>query len=109
MQYPEYYVQPFHAYEEGNLNWLAAFEVESATYSMALRTFPGEGLSADQAQCRLRDGIHGALRVRILPVSAVGAAMGLAEGGADIILPAAACGQGVGACWTLGRVRWIPT
>ena len=63
MEYPDYYVQPFHAYEEGNLNWLAAFEVESATYSMALRTFPEEGLSPAQAQQRLRDGIHGALRV----------------------------------------------
>ena len=84
VQYPEYYVQPFHAYEEGNLNWLAAFEVESATYSMALRTFPGQGLSPDQAQRRLRDGIHGALRVRLLPMCAAGAAMGLAEGGAAI-------------------------
>lgn len=63
VEYPDYYVQPFHAYEEGNLNWLAAFEVESATYSMALRTFPEEGLSPAQAQLRLRDGIHGALRV----------------------------------------------
>ena len=65
VEYPDYYVQPFHAYEEGNLNWLAAFEVESATYSMALRTFPGQGLSPSQAQRRLRDGIHGALRVRL--------------------------------------------
>lgn len=65
VQYPEYYVQPFHAYEEGNLNWLAAFEVESATYAMALRTFPGQGLSPAQAQRRLRDGIHAALRVRL--------------------------------------------
>ena len=65
VHYPDYYVQPFHAYEEGNLNWLAAFEVESATYSMALRTFPSQGLSPDQAQRRLRDGIHGALRVRL--------------------------------------------
>ena len=37
--YPEYYLKPFHAYSEGNLNWLAAFEAESATYSMALRVW----------------------------------------------------------------------
>lgn len=92
VQYPDYYVQPFHAYEKGNLNWLAAFEVESATYSMALRTFPGQGLSPDQAQRRLRDGIHGALRVRPLSMSAAGAARGLAEAAANIVLPAAACG-----------------
>jgi len=70
--YPDYYVQPFHAYAEGSLCWLAAFEVEAATYSMALRTFPGAGLSPAQAQRRLRDGIHGALRVRA-PGSTVGA------------------------------------
>jgi hypothetical protein len=32
--YPEYYLKPFHAYSEGNLCWLAAFEAEPATYSM---------------------------------------------------------------------------
>ena len=36
--YPDYYTQPFHAYDEGNLCWLAAREVEAATASMAIRT-----------------------------------------------------------------------
>lgn len=27
VQYPEYYTQPFHAYDEGNLCWEAAFQV----------------------------------------------------------------------------------
>ena len=27
LQYPDYYTVPFHGYDEGNLNWLAAFEV----------------------------------------------------------------------------------
>ena len=63
LQYPDYYLKAFHAYEEGNLNWLAAFEVESATLSMALRTFPDAGLDAQQAQARLRQGIHGAIQV----------------------------------------------
>ena len=31
IDYPEYYTQNFHAYESGNLNWLAAYECESAT------------------------------------------------------------------------------
>ena len=38
--YPDYYLRPFHAYAEGNLNWLCAYEAESATYSMALRVWP---------------------------------------------------------------------
>ena len=59
--YPEYYLQPFHAYPKGNLDWLPAFEVESATMSMAVRTFPGTEPAA--AQKRLRDNIHAAIKV----------------------------------------------
>ena len=33
--YPEYYLQPFHGYDEGNLNWKAAIEGEAATYSVS--------------------------------------------------------------------------
>ena len=64
MEYPDYYMQEFHAYEEGNLNWLAAFEVESATYSMALRTFPDQVLTPEQAQAQLRGNIHAAIQVQ---------------------------------------------
>jgi hypothetical protein len=49
---------PFHAYEQGNLNWTAAYEVEPASYAMALRTFKGEGLSGEAAMRRLREGIN---------------------------------------------------
>jgi hypothetical protein len=31
MAYPSYYLKPFHGYDEGNMNWQAAFEVEPAT------------------------------------------------------------------------------
>lgn len=56
LQYPRYYLQKFHAYDEGNLNWLASFEQESATYSMALRCFRHiEGLTPDDAMTMLRD------------------------------------------------------
>jgi len=34
--------QPFHAYEHGNLNWEAAFEVEAATLALTLRYWPNE-------------------------------------------------------------------
>ena len=37
--YPDYYLKPFHAYDEGNLSWLAAFEVEPATFAVALKAF----------------------------------------------------------------------
>ena len=32
--YPSYYLTSFHAYENGNLNWQAAWELESAAYSV---------------------------------------------------------------------------
>ena len=32
--YPDYYLTSFHAYEKGNLNWQAAWELESAAYSV---------------------------------------------------------------------------
>ena len=34
--YPDYYTQPFHGYDTGNLNWDAALEGEAATLSMAV-------------------------------------------------------------------------
>ncbi len=58
LPYPDYYQVPFHAYDAGNLCWLAAFEAESATYSMALRVWPQEQLTGEQAQDRLRSSFH---------------------------------------------------
>lgn len=56
--YPDYYKVPFHAYQEGNLCWEAAFEAESATYAMALRVWPKENLTWEAAQERLRSSFH---------------------------------------------------
>jgi SAM-dependent methyltransferase len=58
ISYPDYYRVPFHAYPEGNLCWQAAFEAESATYSMALRVWPQESLTWQAAQDRLRGSFH---------------------------------------------------
>ncbi|KAG8095396.1 hypothetical protein GUJ93_ZPchr0012g21975 [Zizania palustris] len=46
--YPDYYLNPFHAYDEGNLSWLAAAEAEPATMSIAKRAIPEAG-SIDEA------------------------------------------------------------
>ncbi|MGA1602181.1 MAG: class I SAM-dependent methyltransferase [Prochlorothrix sp.] len=59
--YPDYYQVPFHAYDEGNLCWLAACEAEPATYAMGLRVWPKEDLSAAEAQARLRSSFHDVL------------------------------------------------
>lgn len=60
--YPSYYTQEFHAYDEGNLNWQAAFECESATMSMALRVWPKEDITAIDAQDRLRYSFLNAIK-----------------------------------------------
>ncbi|CAM8951674.1 hypothetical protein QQ045_017060 [Rhodiola kirilowii] len=46
--YPDYYLNPFHAYDEGNLSWLAAAEAEVATRSMVRRAIPNAS-SEDEA------------------------------------------------------------
>ncbi|MGB7249768.1 MAG: class I SAM-dependent methyltransferase [Phormidesmis sp.] len=56
--YPDYYQVPFHAYDEGNLCWPAAFEAASATYAMGLRVWPKGELTWQAAQERLRSSFH---------------------------------------------------
>ena len=62
IEYPSYYTQEFHAYDEGNLNWQAAVECESATMSMALRVWPEDQLTSFEAQDRLRFSFLDAVR-----------------------------------------------
>ncbi len=59
--YPDYYQKPFHAYDEGNLCWPAAFEAASATHAMALRVWPQDNLTWQAAQDRLRGSFHDVL------------------------------------------------
>ncbi len=56
--YPDYYQVPFHAYDQGNLCWQAAYEAASATYSMALRVWKDEELTWQDAQQRLRHSFY---------------------------------------------------
>jgi len=58
VHYPDYYQVPFHAYDQGNLCWQAAFEAESATHAMALRVWKDEPLTWQTAQDRLRGSFH---------------------------------------------------
>jgi ubiquinone/menaquinone biosynthesis C-methylase UbiE len=66
VSYPNYYQVPFHAYEQGNLCWEAAFEAESATYAMALRVWKDESLTWQAAQERLRSSFHQVLAQHIV-------------------------------------------
>jgi ubiquinone/menaquinone biosynthesis C-methylase UbiE len=66
--YPDYYLVPFHAYEQGNLCWQAAFEAPSATYSMGLRVWKNENITWQTAEERLRGSFHKVLEQYSPPV-----------------------------------------
>ncbi|MDJ0728602.1 MAG: class I SAM-dependent methyltransferase [Crocosphaera sp.] len=59
--YPDYYLVPFHAYDQGNLCWKAAFEAVPATQSLGLRVWKNEDLTWQEAQERLRGAFHAVL------------------------------------------------
>jgi len=57
LEYPDYYTQPFHGYDEGNLNWKAAHELIPATQSMCLSYY--DGLTWEEAQEKFRGHARG--------------------------------------------------
>lgn len=58
LMYPAYYVTSFHAYDEGNLGWHPALEVEVAAYAAHARIWQDAGALGD---ARLRQSYHNAL------------------------------------------------
>jgi ubiquinone/menaquinone biosynthesis C-methylase UbiE len=63
LHYPDYYLRPFHAYEQGNLSWEAATEVEVAAYAVHARVWPDQ-MDA-QGDARLRQSYHAVLQDQI--------------------------------------------
>ncbi len=55
LQYPDYYLTSFHAYEAGNMSWDAAMEVEVAAYSVHAKIFAETGTTGDT---QLRQSYH---------------------------------------------------
>jgi len=62
LSYPDYYRTSFHAYETGNLNWLAAFEVESAARAVHAKIWQGAEVQGDPM---LRQSYHNILKSQI--------------------------------------------
>lgn len=56
--YPSYYTRPFHGYDNGNLNWLAAMEGEAATLSMAVNYWKGVDATTTENWLRLNVSRH---------------------------------------------------
>jgi ubiquinone/menaquinone biosynthesis C-methylase UbiE len=65
LTYPDYYLRSFHAYEQGNLSWDAAMEVEVAAYAVHARLWQDAGAQGD---AMLRQSYHEVLKQQI-PVS----------------------------------------
>ncbi|HEY9631311.1 MAG TPA: class I SAM-dependent methyltransferase [Coleofasciculaceae cyanobacterium] len=57
--YPDYYLRTFHAYEQGNLSWDAAMEVEVAAHAVHAKIFPEAGAKGD---AMLRQSYHAVLQ-----------------------------------------------
>ncbi len=67
VQYPPYYVKEFHAYDDGNLGWLPAMEVDVAARAVHARIWSDEDdRSGIQGDASLRASYHQVL-VDLLP------------------------------------------
>ncbi len=60
--YPDYYLRSFHAYDQGNLSWDAALEVESAAYAVHAKIWEDEGINGDT---KLRENYNDFLQEQI--------------------------------------------
>ncbi|MDB9458571.1 class I SAM-dependent methyltransferase [Dolichospermum circinale] len=78
INYPEYYLRTFHAYEQGNLGWPAAFELEVAARTVHASIWTEAG---SQGDTKLRQSYHNILKEKIDPqpqnILDLGCAVGL--------------------------------
>lgn len=65
--YPTYYLSPFHAYEEGNMGWFPALEVDVASKTVHAKIWPEAGAQGD---AQLRQSYHDVLKT-VLPTAPV--------------------------------------
>ena len=90
LQYPEYYLTSFHAYDRGNMSWDAAMEVEVAAYSVHAKIFVATGTNGD---ARLRQSYHD-LILKTLPtppqsIVDIGCSVGMSTFAMQAIYPQA--------------------
>jgi ubiquinone/menaquinone biosynthesis C-methylase UbiE len=62
LSYPDYYLTSFHAYETGNMSWLAAFEVEPAAHAVHAKIWQDTGANGD---AQLRQSYHDIVKANI--------------------------------------------
>lgn len=90
LQYPDYYTTSFHAYEEGNLCWQSAWEVESAARAVHAQIWSKGDVSGDPM---LRDSYHQVIQqqLKITPTAIldVGCGAGMSTFALQAIYPQA--------------------
>lgn len=90
LQYPDYYTTSFHAYDNGNLGWEPAMEVEVAAKAVHARIWQDAGAAGDE---RLRQSYHQRLgaEVKIPPqaILDIGCAVGLSTFALQALYPQA--------------------
>ncbi len=62
IKYPDYYLRPFHAYNDGNLGWDAATEVEVAAYAVHSKVW---GETNPKGDALLRQSYHDVIQDRL--------------------------------------------
>jgi ubiquinone/menaquinone biosynthesis C-methylase UbiE len=86
LTYPDYYVTSFHAYEEGNLGWEPALEVEVAAHAVHARIWSEAGADGD---LRLRQSYHTALKAQLTEMPQTIVDLGCSVGMSTFALQAA--------------------
>jgi len=88
INYPEYYFRPFHAYEQGDLSWQAAFELEVAARTVHASIWTEAG---SQGDAKLRQSYHDILTGQISPapqdILDLGCAVGLSTFALQAVYP----------------------
>ncbi|MFM7364364.1 MAG: class I SAM-dependent methyltransferase [Cuspidothrix sp.] len=88
INYPEYYLRPFHAYEKGDLSWQAAFELEVAARTVHASIWTEAGAQGD---AKLRQSYHDILIEQILlapqDILDLGCAVGLSTFALQAVYP----------------------
>jgi len=60
---PDYYLKPFHAYDEGNLSWQVASEVEAAALTVHSNIFtPDRKIFELEGDAKLRENFHACMK-----------------------------------------------
>jgi ubiquinone/menaquinone biosynthesis C-methylase UbiE len=90
LTYPDYYLTSFHAYEQGNLSWDAAMEVEVAAHAVHARIWPEAGAKGD---AMLRQSFHRLLQQEISPdpqvILDIGCSVGMSSFALQALYPQA--------------------